>query len=105
MFFLPEQKAKSAFCLKDCNHYYLEICMAILFTSFALYEHTVRKTLLFKILLLTFKAIHNLTLSDLLHINTPIRTLRSSASLHLTVPPFRLTTMGSRAFSRSAPRL
>ncbi|KAK0132534.1 hypothetical protein N1851_032613 [Merluccius polli] len=62
----------------------------------------------FKILLFTFKAIHNLAppyLSDLLHVATPTRTLRSSASIHLTVPSARLTTMGSRAFSRSAPRL
>uniref|UniRef100_A0A671W446 Reverse transcriptase domain-containing protein n=1 Tax=Sparus aurata TaxID=8175 RepID=A0A671W446_SPAAU len=62
----------------------------------------------FKILLLTFKAIHNLAppyLSNLLHIATPSRTLRSSSSILLTVPPARLTTMGSRAFSRSAPRL
>ncbi|KAK0151427.1 hypothetical protein N1851_007280 [Merluccius polli] len=62
----------------------------------------------FKILLFTFKAIHNLApsyLSDLLHVATPSRTLRSSASIHLTVPSARLNTMGSRAFSRSAPRL
>lgn len=62
----------------------------------------------FKVLLLTFKAIHNLSppyLSDLLHVSIPSRSLRSSSSLHLSVPSVRLTTMGSRAFSRSAPRL
>lgn len=62
----------------------------------------------FKVLLLTFKAIHNLSppyLSDLLHVSTPSRFLRSSSALHLSVPPARLATMGSRAFSRSAPRL
>ncbi|CAJ1074417.1 uncharacterized protein LOC115370421 [Xyrichtys novacula] len=62
----------------------------------------------FKILLYTFKAIHNLAppyLSDLLHIATPARHLRSSSSLHLSVPPVHLSTMGGRAFSRSAPRL
>uniref|UniRef100_A0A8C4S9R2 Reverse transcriptase domain-containing protein n=1 Tax=Erpetoichthys calabaricus TaxID=27687 RepID=A0A8C4S9R2_ERPCA len=56
----------------------------------------------FKILLLTFKAIHSLAppyLSDLLHVAIPSRTLRSSSSIHLTVPFVRLTTMGSRAFS------
>lgn len=60
------------------------------------------------LLFLTFKAIHNLAplyLTDLLHINTPTRTLRSSSSIHLTVPPARLTTIGFRAFSRSAPCL
>ncbi|KAG1925393.1 hypothetical protein F2P79_025577 [Pimephales promelas] len=62
----------------------------------------------FKILLHTFKAIHNLAppyLSDLLHIATSSRSLRSSSSFHLTVPPARLVTMGSRAFSCSAPQL
>ncbi|KAK0141394.1 hypothetical protein N1851_021597 [Merluccius polli] len=62
----------------------------------------------FKILLHTFKAIHNLAppyLSDLLHTATSTHSLRSSSSIHLTVPSARLTTMGSRAFSRSAPKL
>lgn len=62
----------------------------------------------FKILLYTFKAIHNLAppyLSDLLRISTSSRSLRSSSSLHLSVPPARLSSMGSRAFSRSAPQL
>uniref|UniRef100_A0A3B3QUE0 Reverse transcriptase domain-containing protein n=1 Tax=Paramormyrops kingsleyae TaxID=1676925 RepID=A0A3B3QUE0_9TELE len=62
----------------------------------------------FKILLLTFKAIHNLAppyLSDLLQVATPARTLRSSSSIHFTIPFARLATMGNRAFSRSAPRL
>uniref|UniRef100_A0A8P4GUB4 Reverse transcriptase domain-containing protein n=1 Tax=Dicentrarchus labrax TaxID=13489 RepID=A0A8P4GUB4_DICLA len=60
----------------------------------------------FKILLFTFKAIHNLSppyLSELLHIANPSRSLRSASSVHLSVPPARLITMGSRAFSRSAP--
>uniref|UniRef100_A0A4W5LPR8 Reverse transcriptase domain-containing protein n=1 Tax=Hucho hucho TaxID=62062 RepID=A0A4W5LPR8_9TELE len=62
----------------------------------------------FKVLLLTFKSIHKLAppyLSDLLQGPTSTRSLRSSSSIHLSVPPARLTTMGSRAFSRSAPRL
>lgn len=62
----------------------------------------------FKILLHTFKAIHNLAppyLSDLIHINTPTRSLRSTSSINLIVPRVRLSTMGSRAFSCSAPRL
>ena len=61
----------------------------------------------FKILLHTFKAIHNLAppyLSDLLHIVTPSRSLRSSSIL-LSVPSARLSTMGSRAFCCSAPLL
>uniref|UniRef100_A0A3P9L4L3 Reverse transcriptase domain-containing protein n=1 Tax=Oryzias latipes TaxID=8090 RepID=A0A3P9L4L3_ORYLA len=60
----------------------------------------------FKLLLYTFKALHSLApsyLSNLLHINTP--SLWSSSSLQLSVPPARMVTMGSRAFSRSAPQL
>lgn len=48
----------------------------------------------FKILLLVFKVIHNLALqyaSELLNINTPICTFRSS--LHLTVPSPHFTIM------------
>uniref|UniRef100_A0A669EDX1 Reverse transcriptase domain-containing protein n=1 Tax=Oreochromis niloticus TaxID=8128 RepID=A0A669EDX1_ORENI len=62
----------------------------------------------FKILLLTFKALHNLAppyLSDLLHTYSPLRTLRSSSASLLSVPPARLTTVGLRVFSCSAPRL
>ncbi|KAK0139392.1 Ig heavy chain C region, membrane-bound form [Merluccius polli] len=45
-------------------------------------------------------AIHNLAppyLSDLLHITIPTGSLRSSSSIHLSVPPARLSTMGGRA--------
>ena len=59
-------------------------------------------------LLLTFKAIHNLALSylsDLFQISIPSRSPRSSSSIHLSVPSACLTTMGSRAFSCSAPCL
>ncbi|KAK3526101.1 hypothetical protein QTP70_015426, partial [Hemibagrus guttatus] len=62
----------------------------------------------FKILLFTFKALHNLVppyLSDLLQLYTPSRTLRSSFANQLTTPSARLSTMGLQAFSRSAPRL
>ncbi|KAK3545297.1 hypothetical protein QTP70_003339 [Hemibagrus guttatus] len=61
----------------------------------------------YKILLFTFKALHNLAppyLSDLLQLYTPSRTLRSSFANQLTTPSARLSTMGLRVFSRSAPR-
>ncbi|KAF7644839.1 hypothetical protein LDENG_00214900, partial [Lucifuga dentata] len=45
------------------------------------------------------------TLSELLHPYTPSRSLRSSSAVLLSVPSFRLSTMGARAFSCSAPRL
>ncbi len=59
----------------------------------------------FKILLLTYKALHNLApqyLNQLLHVYTPSRALRSSSSISLVVP--RITTMGARSFSYAAPR-
>ncbi len=62
----------------------------------------------YKILLLTFKALHNSAppyLSDLLQIYIPKRTLRSSSSVSLVVPSVRLATMGSRAFSCAAPNI
>ncbi|XP_033473239.1 glucose-6-phosphate exchanger SLC37A1 isoform X3 [Epinephelus lanceolatus] len=62
----------------------------------------------FKILLLTFKALHNQApsyLSEFLHIYTPSRTLRSSSALQLISPSASLSTMGSRAFSCSDPHL
>uniref|UniRef100_A0A3B3DXI4 Reverse transcriptase domain-containing protein n=1 Tax=Oryzias melastigma TaxID=30732 RepID=A0A3B3DXI4_ORYME len=68
----------------------------------------VRSRIHFKVLLFTFKAVHNLAppyLSSLIHIITPSRRLRSSSSIHLTVPLHRLSTMGGRAFSCSAPKL
>lgn len=62
----------------------------------------------FKILLLTYKALHNLApqyLTQLLQVYTPSRALRSSSSISLVVPRIRLTTMGARSFSYVAPRL
>uniref|UniRef100_A0A8C7Y7R4 Reverse transcriptase domain-containing protein n=1 Tax=Oryzias sinensis TaxID=183150 RepID=A0A8C7Y7R4_9TELE len=60
----------------------------------------------FKLLLYTFKALHSLAPSYLSNqVNTPSPSLLSSSSLQLSVPPARMVTMGSRAFSRSAPQL
>ena len=62
----------------------------------------------FKILLLTFKILHNLApsyLPQLIHVHTPFRLLRSSSTIQLFIPSANLTTMGSRALSRSAPSL
>lgn len=68
----------------------------------------IRYRIQFKILLFTYKALHDLApsyLSDLLHVYVPSRTLRSSASVTLVVPSVRLTTMGGRAFSYTAPKI
>ena len=53
----------------------------------------------------TFKILQNLAPSYLCHIYTRSRTLRSSSAIQLFAPSANLTTMGSRAFSQSAPRL
>ena len=61
----------------------------------------------YKNLLLTYKALNHLAptyLCDLLQEYTPSRTLRSTSAGLLTIPTSRLTTMGARAFSCSAPR-
>ncbi len=57
----------------------------------------IRYRIQFKILLFTYKALHNLApsyLSELLHVYVPTRSLRSSASVTLVVPSVRLTTVG-----------
>ncbi len=62
----------------------------------------------YKILILTYKALHNLGptyLSDLLLPYVPVRSLRSSSEGLLVTPMFRLVTVGARAFSVVAPRL
>ena len=62
----------------------------------------------YKILLLTFKALHGLAptyLSALLHPYVPSRKLRSSDSGLLAVPRSRLSSMGGRSFSVAAPTL
>ncbi|XP_041959638.1 uncharacterized protein LOC121718626 [Alosa sapidissima] len=62
----------------------------------------------FKILLLTYKALHNLApnyITDLLESYTPSRSLRSSSAGLLKVPKMNLSTMGERAFSHTAPKL
>uniref|UniRef100_A0A671XW58 Reverse transcriptase domain-containing protein n=1 Tax=Sparus aurata TaxID=8175 RepID=A0A671XW58_SPAAU len=62
----------------------------------------------YKNLLLTYKALHHLAptyLCNLLHEYSLSRTLRSTSAGLLTIPTPRLSTMGARAFSCSAPRL
>ena len=64
--------------------------------------------IMFKLLLLTFKALHDMSPSyfrDLLHIYKPVRSLRSADSLLLEIPSCRLATCGERSFSVTAPKL
>ena len=72
----------------------------------------IRKRILFKILLLTHKAINGSApqyIMDLVEIHKPVRYLRSSAAENiLLIPPsfknIRTVTYGDRAFSVAAPR-
>ena len=62
----------------------------------------------FKILLITFKALHDLApayISELLVPYVASRSLRSSGSRLLVLPVSRLITKGDRAFSIRAPKL
>ena len=62
----------------------------------------------YKMLLLTYKCLHNLApvyLSELLESYIPARPLRSSEKDLLKEPPFRTESYGKRAFSNIAPRL
>ena len=62
----------------------------------------------YKILLLTFKALHTLAppyLTELLQTYIPSRTLRTSSASPLFTPSAHLSTMGLRSFSCSAPWL
>ena len=62
----------------------------------------------FKILLFTFKCIHNLSpeyLSELVVVRDTGRILRSSEGILLDVPKTRTKTFGDRAFANCAPRL
>ena len=68
----------------------------------------IRERILFKVLLLTRRAIRGtepIYLCDLLHLYEPPRNLRSSAQSLLQCPKSRLKTFGYRAFQNSAPRL
>ncbi len=74
----------------------------------SLHQLPVRFRIDFKILMLTYKALHGLAphyLSQLLTVYTPSRDLRSSDSGLLVVPPTHLQSMGDRAFSSCAPNL
>ena len=64
--------------------------------------------IIFKILLVTFKALNNLCpsyTSDLLKTYKPARNLRSSGRKLLVVPRSKLKSYRDRAFSVAAPRL
>ena len=66
------------------------------------------KRIIFKVLLLCYKALHDegpQYLKDLLKWHTPSRVLRSSNEHLLVIPKTKLKSFGDRAFSVAAPRL
>ena len=68
----------------------------------------VEKRIIYKILILTYRCLHESTpiyLADLLHPHQPSRSLRSSELSLLRVPKSRTKTYGDRAFQNAAPKL
>ena len=68
----------------------------------------VRERIIFKVLLVTFKALHGLApsyIGNLIKKYNPCRSLRSSSKGLLAVPTSNLQTYGDRAFSIAAPKL
>ena len=75
---------------------------------YSLHWLPVEQRIVFKILLLTFKVLHNIApsyLCDLVKSYVPSRSLRSSSSNLLTKQSYHLKTYGKRAFSYVAPEL
>lgn len=69
----------------------------------------VKQRIIFKILTLTFKALHDVNspqyLKNMLQLYNPSRSLRSSSKKLLYVPKFDLKSYDARAFSVCAPVL
>ena len=69
----------------------------------------VKYRVMFKVLLMTYKALNGLApeyLSDMLTLYSPVRCLRSAAEpMKLEVPRTKLVTAGDRAFKAAAPHL
>ena len=74
----------------------------------ALHWLPIRLRVMYKLLVLTFLAIHNLApayITDLISIYEPGRQLRSASRALLAVPHHNLERFGRRGFSVNAPRL
>jgi hypothetical protein len=68
----------------------------------------VKSRIMFKILLIAYKALNGLApeyISELLQLHIPSRNLRSSSQYLLVEPRSHLSTYGDRAFSKVAPKL
>ena len=74
----------------------------------ALHWLPVRQRIVFKILLLTFKAMTGSApdyITDLIHHHKPVRQFRSSSQGLLDIPPYYTEFYGARAFATTAPKL
>ena len=74
----------------------------------ALHWLPIRYRILYKVLVLTFQAVHNLApmyITDLISVYEPGRQLRSASRSLLTVPRHNLEHFGRRGFSVNAPHL
>ena len=74
----------------------------------ALHWLPIRYRIMFKVLVLTFQAVHNLApvyITDLISVYEPDRQLRSASRSLLTVPRHNLERFGRRCFSVNAPHL
>ena len=88
--------------LNTCSRKYDHITPVL----FDLHWLAVNECIKFKILLLTFKALHQQEptyIHDLVTRNSPPRTLRSSSSLRLNRVIYDMKSCGSRAFAVAAP--
>ena len=95
----------------------IQNCTARLITNTRKYDHIrpvlrrlhwlpVKQRIIFKILLLTFKAVHGLAPSyicELVEIKQPTRELRFSSKCLLQIPKTRLKTYGDASFSVCGP--
>ena len=75
---------------------------------FGLHWLPIRQHINFKVLVLTYQAIHAAGpsyLTELITVKCPVRDLRSSGTISLIEPKPRLNTVGGCAFSRAAPKL
>ena len=68
----------------------------------------VSQRIVFKVLLFTYKILHDEApsyLSDLINVHEPLRTTRSSSTIKLFEPSYKQEHYGERAFSVAAPKL
>ena len=93
----------NSFSLFPIGKLFSVLCQLIIYVfSFKNYR------IVFKILLITYKALNNLApayIRDLLTPYVPARQLRSSSKNLLVIPRFNLKTYGARSFSVAAPTL